>query len=615
MKERMKKLTLLTFHSDKNRVTDKLHELGVLHIDSFREEVKFPEQEELRNEISAYKKAINILKKYDPASEKPSSEKYGNEAEIKNTVLSLDQKLSGFSNQIEELEKQKKALEPWGKIDWEKIKALEEHQVFFSFYKVSEKDIKKFDADDSLFIEITKIDNQIYLLIIDRIEGKNYPFEKVILPKSGIPEIIKQAEIVKEDIRKIEQDLSGLACHVKILQRKVIDLEDQLENNTVRHQFEEKAFGTIEVIHGWFPEKAESTLLKFISENELSFEFSDPIPGDKIPVILKNKKYPRLFENITRIFQLPDYYEFDLTPFIAVFFPIFFAYCLGDAGYGLILIVLSLISAFTFFKKMKGMPLLIGILGTVTAVLGIVKSGTLFGIPVTQHTDLPFFAFLSDYVLVTDDQDDIFNAFNVALMIGVFQILVAIAISIGKKIYFEGFLPAISAIGKFLIVGSLIILFLGGIQKMEIFHSVIGISKVFLITGVILVLLFHDTSLPIGARIGGGILPLYFIVTGLLGDVLSYIRLFALGVASSILGLVINQIGGQMMEGAGIIGVIVAILFLIMGHSLNFLLACLGSLVHPLRLTFVEFYNNANFTGGGVPYKPFKKHSIDSITK
>ena len=94
-----------------------------------------------------------------------------------------------------------------------------------------------------------------------------------------------------------------------------------------------------------------------------------------------------------------------------------------------------------------------------------------------------------------------------------------------------------------------------------------------------------------------------------MGDTLSYIRLFALGIASSILGLVINQIGAQIMSDAGIAMHIVGIIFLIFGHTVNLVLSCLGAFVHPLRLTFVEFYNNANFEGGGVEYRPFKKEA------
>jgi V/A-type H+-transporting ATPase subunit I len=320
---------------------------------------------------------------------------------------------------------------------------------------------------------------------------------------------------------------------------------------------------------------------------------------------LKNNSFSKLFEPITRIFQLPNYYELDLTPLIAVFYPIFFAYCLGDAGYGILVILITIIGALTALKGSGGIIRLGLILGIMTTVMGIVKSGSIFGIPLIGTQNIPFFEFLAQYVIIPDDQDYIFNAFNVALMIGVVQILVAVITSIVNKSVYESFKESLPNVGKLLIVTGSIVYFLGDMQENPVFVPFITTSSYAIIAGIVLVLFTHDYSLPVVSRVGSGILPLFFIFTGLLGDTLSYIRLFALGVASSVLGLVVNQIGMNIWD-AGWWGVIVAILFLIFGHGLNFVLATLGAFVHPLRLTFVEFYNNAQFKGGGIEYKPFK---------
>ena len=143
-------------------------------------------------------------------------------------------------------------------------------------------------------------------------------------------------------------------------------------------------------------------------------------------------------------------------------------------------------------------------------------------------------------------------------------------------------------------------------QNVALFKPYVLVAQVMLFSGIGLVLVSHDLKLSLFKRVGGGLLPLFFIFTGLLGDALSYVRLFALGVASSVLGLVVNQIGMQIMD-SGWWGWILGIVFLLFGHSLNLALAILGAFVHPLRLTFVEFYNNAQFEGGGIEYKPFKK--------
>jgi len=99
---------------------------------------------------------------------------------------------------------------------------------------------------------------------------------------------------------------------------------------------------------------------------------------------------------------------------------------------------------------------------------------------------------------------------------------------------------------------------------------------------------------------------MYNTITGIFGDLLSYIRLFALGIASSILGLVINQMAIS-FGSAKYIGPVIFILFVVVGHTANLAISSLGAFVHPMRLTFVEFYKNAGFKGGGKPYQPFSK--------
>jgi V/A-type H+-transporting ATPase subunit I len=119
------------------------------------------------------------------------------------------------------------------------------------------------------------------------------------------------------------------------------------------------------------------------------------------------------------------------------------------------------------------------------------------------------------------------------------------------------------------------------------------------------VLFFNDPKSNIITRFGKGIWDIYSTVTGVFGDLLSYIRLFALGLSSAILGFVINDIGLQILGSSRILGPVFFGIFLVLGHTLNILISSLGSFVHPMRLTFVEFYKNAGFKGGGEPYKPF----------
>jgi Archaeal/vacuolar-type H+-ATPase subunit I len=191
-------------------------------------------------------------------------------------------------------------------------------------------------------------------------------------------------------------------------------------------------------------------------------------------------------------------------------------------------------------------------------------------------------------------------------MIGVLQIITGNLISIYNHGKYKGWQHMLFPTGKLLIISSLIWIFLADMQKLEALQAGGILRQGMLYTGLALVIFFHQLGVPVYKRAVNAFMPLFFIFTGILGDILSYVRLFALGLASSILGLVVNQIGGQIMEG-GILSLVLGIVFLIFGHSLNLAIAALGSFVHPLRLTFVEFYSNVGFTGKGIEYKPFSK--------
>jgi V/A-type H+/Na+-transporting ATPase subunit I len=609
MKERMKKLTLLVFYRDKAEITSALQELGVIHLETVPVE-ESGVFERLENDLAEWQRALHMLDHYKDHGTRQQGEPVpGNPEDLREQILEYDDALQNIHHHLEGLRKEENLLKPWGEFSWEKIAKLEAKGVYLEFCQSGKKELQQFEFGESVPVVIFESGGITHFVVISYGQKPELPFEHMPLPHKSLSKIAgEKKEAIKEQ-EEIAGKVSILASGRQLIVKGLRKSENTLSMEIANHSYAAMGEGKIMRLTGWFPEKIEQKVEGILGENNLTYLIEDPSPGDKVPVILHNQKYPRIFESITKIFQLPNYYEFDLTPMIAVFYPIFFGYCLGDAGYGVVLIIISVIGAFTFLKKARNVAALIFVLGLMTAVVGIIKSGTLFGIPIAERQDIPFFAELSKYILINDDQDYIFNAFNVALMIGVVQIIVAVIINIVKNIRYKGMVYALGGVGKLIIIVSTITLFLGSIQKMTIFLPYTGLATVTLLAGIVMVLLFHDPSIPLLRRVGGGVLPLYFIFTGLLGDVLSYIRLFALGVASSILGLVVNQIGMQMMDGAGPVVIGLSVIFLIFGHSLNLALASLGAFVHPLRLTFVEFYNNAGFEGGGVPYSPFRKEA------
>ena len=261
----------------------------------------------------------------------------------------------------------------------------------------------------------------------------------------------------------------------------------------------------------------------------------------------------------------------------------------------------------TFVKRkikpeLKSLVTLVQFLGISTVIMGTL-TGTLFGIPLFE-TNLPVY---SDIQRQFKEKNTDINQqmFNWALMLGAIQIIYGMFLRAFNKIKQFGFRYSISTFGWIIALLSAGLIYIAGKGQN---------SDILLITGYIMfsfggvmVLFFNSPDKNILINFGLGIYDVYSMLTSLIGDLLSYIRLFALGVSSAILGFVFNEIAIGMSPDIPVLKQIVFLIIILFGHGINIFMATLGSFVHPMRLTFVEFYKNAGFSGGGKEYKPFKK--------
>lgn len=608
MKSNMKKLTLLCTSAEKEQILDKLGKFRSVHIEGPKEE--YPIREDLSKELEtldhieeAIGKAVNIV---GHQTKDTSLDVSFNPELFKKRIDDIEKTIEELSDKKEDLKRHEANLEPWGNIHWLKLGILERFGVTARFFTLPEKEFKQLKPPKGHVYVINKDKGLVYFVVFENGEQIQVAADEVHLPKKSLTIIQKEFEDCEEAISEGWKTLAGMEIFLKDLGRKRASLMRQAQYNIAADKMEQVGeIEAIQTLNGWFPASKEEKVKKKLDKGGFTYRITDPEIGDNVPIMLENSRYNSLFEDITKLYQLPNYREFDLTPFIGFFYPIFFAYCLGDAGYGIILTVVSIVGLRTIFKDYKPAGYLGLVLGLVTMFIGTVKSGTFFGIPLLEAGDIPILGYFERFVFITDDQDFMFNAFNVSLMVGLFQILLGVVISIFRRTKFMSFGMALPQVGKLLIIVAAVGMFLGGNQDMAPFNNMMSPLGWILGIGILTMIIFYDLNIPLAQRIGNGSLGVFFVFTGLLGDILSYIRLFALGVSSSILGLVVNQIAAPMFEGS-VLSIGGGVIFLIIGHSLNFVIALLGSMIHPLRLTFVEFYNNAQFEGGGTEYEPFK---------
>ncbi|WP_394772567.1 hypothetical protein [Mucilaginibacter sp.] len=407
-----------------------------------------------------------------------------------------------------------------------------------------------------------------------------------------IPEILKQIkqakekseEEITEEVKKLMEQYAS--AYLPSLQKKKSELEEVYELNRVLKNTQEAADGSIKILEGFVPRPEKKRFSAFLDSKGIVYVEKRALFSDNPPILLHNNWFSRLFEPIGSLFSLPSYNDLDLTVFFAPFFALFFGFGMNDAGYGLILLIGATVMKFLGKPKIKRSYLtLVQLLGGITFCFGLI-TGNIFGFSIAE---LPGLSLLKN-VFLKDKQ-----IFTLAIAIGFVQILFGMTLQgINKMIKF-GFKYGLPQVGWIMIILHLLNMFYFKILPLY--------AHVDVYIGLGLIIFFADPDAGFFKGIGTGIWEL-FGITGLMGDVLSYIRLFALGVSSAILGLVINSIAWQ-IEKVSYIGPVLFLIVLIFGHTLNLFVASLGAFVHTMRLTFVEFYKNAGFTGGGNPYKPF----------
>nr|MBP9507892.1 V-type ATP synthase subunit I [Bacteroides sp.] len=375
-------------------------------------------------------------------------------------------------------------------------------------------------------------------------------------------------------------------------------VQSEIEFSKVVLSSEQAAGEKLMMLQGWTPASNELAIKTFLDQSHVYYEIADPTPEDNVPIELNNKGIFAWFEPICRLYMLPKYNELDLTPFFAPFFMLFFGLCLGDSGYGLFLLLGATgyrLIAKNIKQSMKGILSLVQILAISTFFCGML-TGTFFGVSL-YDLPWPLFQRMKEMLYMDNNQ-----MFQLSLVLGAVQILFGMVLKVVNQTIQLGFKYAVATIGWIILLVSMAVSYLlptvmpmGGTVHLVILS----------ITGM-MIFLYNSPGKNIFMNIGLGLWDSYNMVTGLLGDVLSYVRLFALGLSGGILASVFNSLAVGMSPDNVIAGPIVMVLIFVIGHSINIFMNVLGAMVHPMRLTFVEFFKNSGYEGGGKEYKPFR---------
>ena len=609
MISKMNKLSFLIYHKEYEMFLEKLRELGVVHVEKRQGAEMDANLQAFMQKRTAYQSLLKSMTLAAASFEGKATAP--TEMTIEGVVDSYEtqqEHIQSLNMQLPVLDKEIDAMEVWGEFDWNVIEKLKANGWQMQFYCCPEKLFDETWTDEYNATIINRKGGQSYFVTVNQMPVE-LEAETVRLPKQRLSELVREQEELKAAIQKANADLD-LFCinHIPVVEKALETLESDINLMEVEQLGGERmAEGAIVMMEGWVPVENDAEVRKMLDESGVYYEIRPAEKEDNAPIKLKNGKISRLFEVLTKMYGMPDYGEFDPTPLFAPFYALFFGMCVGDAGYGLLLVVLGFYLKKKLSKSMAGMMNLLITLGAATTVVGAVFN-TFFG---ASLTDLNLPEWMNSLVISGKwDGTSYDKTMVIALLVGMFHICFAMTVKAICSTARYGFKNALSDWGWWLLVGGSVVVatlnYLGVVDMEMSKMAFIGIGGV----SAIGIYLLNNIRRNVFANIGAGLWDTYNMATGLMGDLLSYLRLYALGLAGGMLGGVFNTLGMQLRDTLGdflfgIPGWICCGLIFVAGHGLNIALSCLSGYVHSIRLTFVEYFKNSGYDGKGVEYKPF----------
>ena len=587
----MTKYNFILLSGDVEDFLKKLQVVGVMDITRSTKPVD-EKSEYLSSKAGTFRKALSLLKDVTPAE---FAEKV--EGDLASNVIETINEKEVAENQINQLAKEWEERQPWGKFDVENFKKLEERGLKLHFYKVKSSNFNPEWKENYALSEISNDGNTTYFVIVSDDENYDFPLKEMPAPDSDASTIEKKIDALRYEIEKKERHLAELKCHEKDIQKELDRTVSKLDLHLAHMSGTKAAADYITVFEGFAPAEKEAELKEMLDREGVLYLVDKAKVDDNPPIKLKNNKFVSMFELLTDMYGRPKYNEFDPTVFISIFFMLFFAFCMGDAGYGLVLIGASLA-----LKKVLGNIAPLGItLGVATTVIGLLFH-TFFSVDMLTWSIIPEAV---KKCMVPTEIAGFDGTMVLAILVGIVHICLAMVVKTYQSTKVKGFLNSLGTWGwTLLIVGGVIV---GGLALIGVIDSaltkwiIIGLG----ILSALGIFFLNDLHRNPLLNVGSGLWETYNTATGLLGDVLSYLRLYALGLAGAKLGEAFNAIGIQAL-GDGGAGWIAFILIVVVGHTLNVAMCVLGAFVHPLRLNFLEFFKNSGYEGTGRKYNPLK---------
>jgi V/A-type H+-transporting ATPase subunit I len=638
----LKKFIICATKKYQNEILDYLQNIGIVQIITFSSEKILPTDFDYN--LAQLKFALDFISSFEEKKNRNLKQSVQSFLFPKIIISQeeINKQLSGF-NWLEIIEKAKKCQINLNEFT-NKIKSLKEEKEKIFFLKNLDFNLNEISKIDNLDFLVGKISqkqwleilvilekelpltivkkifenqkNVYFLLIYDKsieleIEKlkEKYKVEKIEInfsqsPKEYYEKIEKELEQFNEKLIETKKEALDLTNYYDKLKIVFDFMSWEKEKELIKNSLQETDF--VFSIIGWVEEEKFPLLKENLEKITKEIEIREIAikEGETVPVLLKNKGLAKYCEVVTNLYGLPLYSEPDPTPFLTPFFILFFAICLSDAGYGLVLALISFLIIKFFDLPKKDFFKLMMILGLATFFVGALF-GSWFGIDLETLPE--FLKPVRDLLIKIKIVDSVKNPLPLlvfSLYLGAIHIIFGLMIKfywkLKQKKIGEAFLDDFPWI--FLLTSILVFILIK--TKVLLFPEKI-INIIVLMAAAFVVLTQGRKQKNVFLKIPSGIYSLYGLIS-YFSDTLSYSRLLALGLATGIIAMVINLVVKIFMTMFPGIGIFVAILVLIFGHLFNIAINALGSFIHSARLQFVEFFPKF-LEGGGQRFRFFKK--------
>lgn len=510
--------------------------------------------------------------------------------EVQRRALELKSREADLDDERDYLEAKAKALAPWGDFELPELGALgrgPNGPIRMWFYEIPTYRLPQLEGRDLAWEIVAREPGVAYVVVLSDREPDDMP-----APRSRTGS--RSLSSVRERLRAVDEELEELVFQRAELTKYRLRFEEHLDDlldGFAREEVGRMTYddGPLFALSGWIPERSRDALAQVAAHHRLAFTHRPPRAGELPPTLLENRGLARAGQSLVTFYTTPNYFEWDPSPVVLLSFAVFFAMIMSDAGYALLLL-----AGLALFWGPAGRALGGPLRGLFALMLGLsvgwgVAVGSYFGVTPPATSTLGALR-----VLRLDDYD---MMMRVTITVGAGHVILA-------NILRAWFVPAsgvLGAIGWCVAISTGLLWWLG--QSEPAVSSWIGAASSWLFGGsAALILLFSSTSRALGPRLLTGARALTN-VTAAFGDVLSYLRLFALGLASTSLGLAFNDLAQDAAQTEGV-GLLLSVVVLLVGHGINIGLAIMSGFVHGLRLNFIEFFRWGT-TAEGRPFRAF----------